>query len=131
MGKKHKRILIVDDEANVRRVFSDALRREGYLVKSVKDGPKAMKAIDEETFDLALVDLGTSRRDGIKILENVKRRKPQIAVIIYTSYGSITTAVAAMKRGAADYLNMPFSPDELILAIKKVLEQKGSNPQLS
>lgn len=131
MEKNRKRILIVDDEANARKVFSDVLRREAYLVKAVKDGPGALKAIDEETFDLALVDLGISEMDGIEILENIKRGKPQIPVIIYTGHGSITTAVAAMRRGAADYLNKPFSPEELMLAIKKALEQKGNTPQPS
>lgn len=131
MKKKHQRIFIVDDEANVRAVFSDVLRREGYIVKGVKDGPEAIKAIDEESFDLALVDLGMPKMDGIEVLENIKKRKPQIAVIIYTGHGSVTTAVAAMRRGAADYLNRPFSPEELMFAIKKALEQKGNTPQPS
>jgi len=122
MKKNRKRILIVDDETNVRTVFSDVLRREGYLTKAVKDGPEALKAIDEETFDLALVDLRTSGMDGIEILESIKKRKPQIAVIIYTGHGSVTTAVAAMRRGAADYLNRPFAPEDLKLSIRKALE---------
>lgn len=122
MKKNRKRILIVDDETNVRTVFSDVLRREGYLTKAVKDGPEALKTIDEETFDLALVDLRTSGMDGIEILESIKKRKPQIAVIIYTGHGSVTTAVAAMRRGAADYLNRPFAPEDLKLSIRKALE---------
>ncbi|MFQ5836167.1 MAG: response regulator, partial [bacterium] len=84
MEKNAKQILIVDDEANVRVVFSDVLRRESYIVKVAKDGPEAIKAIDEETFDLALVDLRMPRMDGIEVLENIKKRKPQIPVIIYT-----------------------------------------------
>lgn len=131
MEKNRKRILIVDDEANVRKVFSDVLRRKGYPIKAVKNGPGALKAIEEETFDLALVDLGISKMDGIEILENIKKRKPQIPVIIYTGHGSVTTAVAAMRRGAADYLNKPISPEELMLAIKKALEQKGNISQPS
>jgi len=123
MEKNQKRILIVDDEANVRVVFSDVLRRESYIVKAVKDGPEAIKAIDEDTFNLALVDLGIPRMDGIEILENIKKRKPQIPVIIYTGYGSVTTAVAAMRRGAADYLTKPFSPEELKLSIRRALEE--------
>ena len=123
MEKKHQRIFIVDDEANVRAVFSDVLRREGYIVKGVKDGSEAIKAIDEESFDLALVDLGMPKMDGIEVLENIKKRKPQISVIIYTGCGSVTTAVAAMRKGAANYLNKPFSPEELKLSIKKALEE--------
>jgi len=122
MGKNHKRILIIDDEANVRTVFSDVLRREGYIVKAVKNEPEALKAVEEENFDLALVDLRIPKMDGIEILENIKKRKPQIAVIIYTGYGSVTTAVAAMRKGAADYFSKPFSPEELKSSIRKALE---------
>ncbi|MCK4649379.1 response regulator [bacterium] len=131
MEKNRKRILIVDHKANLRKVFSDVLRRKGYLIKAVKDASAALKAIDKETFDVALVDLGISKMDGIEILDNIKKRKPQIPVIIYTGHGSVTTAVAAMRRGAADYLNRPFSPEELMLAIKKALEHKGNISQPS
>ncbi|MFQ6066733.1 MAG: sigma-54-dependent transcriptional regulator [bacterium] len=127
MEKKQKRILIVDDEANVRAVFSDVLRRESYLVKAVEDGSEALKAMDEETFDLALVDLRMPLMDGIEVLENIKKRKPEIPVIIYTGYGSITTAVEAMRKGAADYLNKPFSPEDLKSSIKKALEGAGEH----
>ena len=123
MGKNSKRILVVDDEANVRTVFSDVLRKENYLVKAVKGAPQALKAIDEESFDLALVDLGRPKMDGIEILENIKKRKPEITVIIYTGHGSIPTAVAAIRRGATDYLHKPFSPEELKLSIRKALEE--------
>jgi len=132
MEKKQKRILLVDDEANVRTVFSDVLRKESYTVKGVKDGPEAIKAIDEETFDLALVDLRMPKMDGIKVLENIKKTKPEIPVIIYTGYGSITTAVEAMRKGAFDYLNKPFSPEELKSSIRKALEgARGQNSILS
>ncbi|GAH64199.1 unnamed protein product [marine sediment metagenome] len=123
MGKNSKRILVVDDEANVRTVFSDVLRKENYLVKAVKGAPQALKAIDEESFDLALVDLGRPKTDGIETLENIKKRKPEIAVIIYTGHGSIPTAVAAIRKGATDYLHKPFSPEELKLSIRKALEE--------
>lgn len=124
MIEKQKYILVVDDEINVRTVFSDILKKEGYYVRGAKDGCEAMKAVDEESFDLVLVDLGMPRMNGIETLENIKKRKPQLQVIIYTEYGSITTAVEAIRKGAIDYLNEPFSPRELKLSIKKALEQK-------
>jgi len=65
--------------------------------------------------------------DGIEVLENIKKRKPQIPVIIYTGYGSVTTAVEAMRKGAADYLNKPFSPEELKSSIRKALEGTGKH----
>lgn len=122
-------ILLVDDEANLRTVFSDVLKRAGYRVKTVEDGHKAIKEVEQNTYNLALVDLRMPKMDGIEVLENIKKRKPELPVIIYTGYGSITTAVEAMRKGASDYLNKPFSPEELKLAIKKVLEQKGNTPQ--
>ena len=125
MEKRQRRILLVDDEANVRTVFSDILKKESYLVKEAKDGPEAIKAIDEETFDLALVDLRMPHMDGIEVLENIKKRKPEIPVIVYTGYGSITSAVEAMRKGAFDYLNKPFSPQQLKSNIKKALEEAG------
>ncbi len=125
MEKRQRRILLVDDEANVRTVFSDILKKESYLVKEAKDGPEAIKAIDEETFDLALVDLRMPHMDGIEVLENIKKRKPEIPVIVYTGYGSITSAVEAMRKGAFDYLNKPFSPQQLKSNIKKALEGAG------
>lgn len=125
MEKKEKRILIVDDEANVRTVFSDVLRKESYIVKAVEDGPETIKAMDEDTFDLALVDLRMPCMDGIEVLKNIKKRKPQIPVIIYTGYSSITTAVEATRKGATDYLNKPFSPEDLKSSIRKALERAG------
>jgi len=122
MKKRQKRILLVDDEANVRKVFSDLLGKESYIVKGVGSGPEAIEAIEEDTFDLALVDLRMPCMDGIEVLENIKKTKPQLPVIIYTGYGSITTAVEAMRKRAADYLNKPFSPEELKSRIKKTLE---------
>ncbi len=125
MEKRRKRILLVDDEANVRTVFSDVLRRESYIVKGVEDGPEAIKAVKEETFDLAVVDLKMPQMDGIEVLENIKKIKPQLPVIIYTGCGSVTSAVESMRKKAADYLSKPFSPDELKLSIRKALEGTG------
>ncbi|MBA7696609.1 Transcriptional regulatory protein ZraR [subsurface metagenome] len=122
-------ILLVDDEANVRTVFSDVLKRAGYQVKAVEDGHEAIKEVEKNTYNLVLVDLRMPKMDGIEVLENIKKRKPELPVIIYTGYGSVTTAVEAMRKGASDYLNKPFSPEELKLVIKKALEQKGNPPQ--
>jgi DNA-binding NtrC family response regulator len=125
-GKKlksgQKNILVVDDDMSVRTTFSTILRKEGYQVTAVKDGYEAIKAIDEQSFDLALVDLRMPGLDGIEVLEKIKSRRPQTRVIIYTGYGSITTVVEAMRKGATDYLNKPFSPDDLKAGVKKALE---------
>ncbi len=121
-------ILLVDDEANVRTVFSDVLKRAGYRVKLVEDGHEAIKELEQKTYNLALVDLRMPKMGGIQVLESLKKIKPELPVIIYTGYGSVTTAVEAMRKGASNYLSKPFSPEELKLAIKKALEQKGNPP---
>ena len=121
MKKRQKRILLVDDEANVRKVFSDVLGKESYIVKGVGSGAEAIESIEQETFDLALVDLRMPCMDGIEVLENIKKIKPQLPVIIYTGYGSVTTAVESMRKRAADYLNKPFSPEELKSSIRRAL----------
>jgi len=118
-----KNILVVDDDTGVRTVFSSILRKEGYRVTAVKNGYEAIKVIDEESFDLALVDLRMPGLDGIQVLEKIKSRRPQTRVIIYSAYGSVEDAVEAMRKGAADYLNKPFSPNELELSLKKTLEK--------
>ncbi|MBA7673916.1 Transcriptional regulatory protein ZraR [subsurface metagenome] len=127
MGEKlksdQKNILVVDDDTGVRTVFSSILRKEGYRVTAVKNGYEAIKVIDEESFDLALVDLRMPGLDGIQVLEKIKSRRPQTRVIIYSAYGSVEDAVEAMRKGAADYLNKPFSPNELELSLKKTLEE--------
>ena len=117
-----KNILVVDDDKSVRTTFSSVLRKEGYRVTAVENGYEAIKAIDEESFDLALVDLRMPGLDGIEVLEKIKSRRPQTRVIIFTGYGSITTAVEAIRKGATDYLNKPFSPPELKAGVKKALE---------
>jgi len=126
MGKKpksdQKNILVVDDDMSARTVFSSVLRGEGYRVTAVKGGYEAIKAIGEESFDLALVDLRMPGLDGIEVLEKIKIRSPQTRVIIYTGYGSVRTAVEAMKKGATDYLDKSFSADEFKAGVKKVLE---------
>ena len=127
MGEKlksdQKNILVVDDDTGVRTVFSSILRKEGYRVTAVKNGYEAIKVIDEESFDLALVDLRMPGLDGIQVLERIRSRRPQTRVIIYSAYGLVEDAVEAMRKGATDYLNKPFSPNELELSVKKALEK--------
>jgi len=117
-----KNILVVDDDKSVRTTFSSVLRKEGYRVTAVQNGYEAIKAIAEESFDLALVDLRMPGLDGIEVLKKIKTRRPQTRVIIFTGYGSVTTAVEAMRKGATDYLNKPFSPHELKAGVEKALE---------
>ena len=119
-----KSILVVDDDMSVRTIFSSILRKEGYRVTAVKDGYEAIKAVDQESFYLALVDLRMPGLDGIQVLEKIKSRRPQTRVIIYSGFGSLEDETEAMSKGAVDYLAKPFSSNELKTRVKKALENK-------
>ena len=125
---KQQRILLVNDEKNIRVVFSDILRAKGYQVKAVKDGYEAIKLVDEETFDLVIVGLRMPQMSGIKVLENIKRENPQIPVIICTGYKTTATVIEAMRKGAYDYLAL-YPPNECIAKIERALEERTKKLQ--
>lgn len=122
---KQQRILLVNNEKNIRTVLSDILRMKGYLVKGIKDGYKAIEAVEKENFDLAIIELRMPWMSGIKVLENIKRKNPQIPVIISTEYRTTTTAIEVMKKGAYDYLVL-HPLNEFIVNIEKVLRELES-----
>ena len=117
-----KNILVVDDDMSVRTIFASILRREGYQVTAVKDGYEAIRAVNQESFNLALVDLRMPGMDGIQVLEKIKSTRPQTRVIIYSGFGAVEDETEAISKGAADYLTKPFSANELRVGVKKALE---------
>lgn len=125
------RILIVDDEEIVWRNYERILLGEGYDISVATGGEEAVKIIREETFDLILTDLVMERVDGIKVLEEVKRISPDTVVIIVTGYGSLTSAVKAMQKGALDYLVKPCEKDELIMRVHKGIERRHMEQKLN
>ena len=106
-------ILIVDDEKSIRLTTSIALESEGHYVETAEDGTLAMKRIKEENFDLVFLDLRLGDEDGLEILQKIVAMKPQQLVTIFTAHASISTAVKATQLGAFDYLEKPFTPDQL------------------
>lgn len=118
-------ILVVDDQKNMRDSLSITLSREGYLVHQAAGGREALERIKREFYDLIISDLKMEGLDGLGLLREVKTRGLDVEVIIMTAYGTIESAVEAMKQGAYDYITKPFSPEELILVVKKVLEKRG------
>jgi DNA-binding NtrC family response regulator len=116
-----KHILLIDDDLSVRILFSRLLEKEGYLVTAVKDGYEGIKAIERQKFDLALVDVVMPGMDGIEVLENIKKRRSHLPVVIYTAHGSAETFAEAMKKGAVDCLTKPFSVQELTITISRIL----------
>src|SRR3954447_9811159 len=107
------RILIVDDEPNIRRTLRVALEASGHAVKEVAAGAEALRAAESAPFDAALVDLRLGQESGLDLLEPLLAQLPRLAVVLITAHTSIDTAVEAMRRGAFDYLAKPFTPAQV------------------
>lgn len=117
-------ILVVDDERIVRESFLHWFRKYGCKTEAAASGLEALEKLERYPFDLLFVDIKMPGMDGLELLERVKQQYPDAIVIIITAYGSIDTAVKAMKMGASDYLLKPFQPDQLSLVLEKVANQK-------
>ncbi|MCB2229650.1 sigma-54 dependent transcriptional regulator [bacterium] len=117
-----KRILIVDDEVSMRRNLVDLLSSGGYEVSEAGDGEAAIQTATDQRFDLMLLDINLPRVDGLTVLSEVKQRRPDLPIIIFTAYGTSERAIRAMKSGAYDYVEKPFELDELMLIIQRAAE---------
>lgn len=115
------RILIVDDERNLRRVLSAHLKREGWEVGEAVDGVEALDRLAQGVWSLVITDLKMPNLDGLGLLEQTAARHPDLPVVLITAHGTIETAVCAMKRGAFDYITKPFDQDELLAVVRKAL----------
>lgn len=118
------RILLVDDEESILTVLGTLLRAEEYDVVSTKDGEKARGLITSEDFDLMLSDIRMSPVSGMELLKLARDERPDMSVIMLTAYGSVDTAIEAMKLGAFDYIPKPFKVDELLITIQRALEYR-------
>ncbi len=119
------KILIVDDEVNLLQSLSDVLRKKGYLVATARNGLEALEKLKKRYFNMAIVDFKMPKMGGMELLEVMKERYPQTPVVILTGYGTIKSAVDAMKKGAYNYLIKPFRPDEIILIANKIMEEEN------
>jgi two-component system response regulator HydG len=116
------KILVVDDEQSHRTMLKAVLTKEGYDIYEADDGVSAVKAVENESFDLVLMDIRMTDMDGIEAMGEIKKTSPSIPIIMMTAYASVKTAVEALKSGAYDYLTKPLDIDELKILIKKALE---------
>ncbi len=124
-------ILIVDDQKNMRTTLSIMLRSSGHDVAEAKDGSEACEAIDDEAYDLVITDLRMGKLDGIAVLRHIREVSPLTEAIVMTAYGTIETAVEAMRLGAWDYIQKPFSEDELTIKVGKALERRWLSGEVS
>jgi DNA-binding NtrC family response regulator len=115
------RILVVDDEAAIRESLKDWLMEDGYEVGLAVNGLEAVSIVEEQNWDIILLDLKMPEMDGIEAMEKIKAVSPDSEIIMMTAFATIDTAVKAIKMGAFDYLVKPFDPDEIELQIKKIV----------
>jgi len=119
------KILVVDDEKEIRDFLFKALSRiAGFNVELAENGEEALKKIDKENFDLVLTDLKMPNTDGLQLVSEIAKSKPEILTVLMTGHGTIDSALEAMKRGASDYLTKPLHLEEMIVRLQKVLEEK-------
>jgi DNA-binding NtrC family response regulator len=122
---KHKdRVLIIEDDKRLREVLKKILDKQGFDVETMADASGGITKIKTDFCDIALTDLKMPGLGGIEVLKAIKKVSPQTYVVIMTAYGTIDSAVEAMKNGAFDYVTKPFKTEEILLVIKKALEDR-------
>jgi DNA-binding NtrC family response regulator len=123
MDQSYK-VLVVDDDPEMCGLLSDVLRGEEFSVLAIGESLEASKILRKEEFDVVITDLKMKGLKGLDLLEEVKKVAPLTPVIIITAFGTIESAIQAMKMGAYDYITKPFQMDEIVLIVKKALENR-------
>ncbi len=123
MTKEQGTVLVVDDDLEMCGLLVDLLSEEGYAVESVQSGETAIQILEEKNFDLVISDLKMSGLSGLDLLQRAKAIRPEQAVMIITAFGTVETAIEAMKRGAVDYIIKPVKREHLLLVAGKAFER--------
>jgi len=125
------RLLVIDDDAVTRELLTEVLHDEGYSVEACESGSAALARATEETFDLAITDVRMPEMDGIAVTQALKTRQPELQVIVMTAFGSVETAVEAIRHGAFDYVSKPMNLDEIKTTVRRALTSRdlsGASP---
>jgi DNA-binding NtrC family response regulator len=120
----NEKILIIDDDPQIRLLLKDRLEANDYLIFQAENGIKGLEAATKENPDLILLDLNMPEMDGFEVLTRLNQKLPEITVVILTAHGTVERAVEAMKLGAYDFLPKPSKPDHILLIVRKALERK-------
>lgn len=120
-----ERILVVDDEQIIRESLSFVLRKEGYVVEEAANGKDAIERQEKNPFDIVITDIEMPEMRGMELLEQIARRTPQTFVIIITAFGSLETAVQALRKGAYDYILKPVDFDDLLYRVRKLINHRA------
>jgi two-component system response regulator AtoC len=119
-----RRVLVVDDEENIRLVLRTLLKKHGYEVEVADGGEAALAALDSFDPDVILTDVRMPRMGGLDLLATLKAKQHPATVIVMSAYGNVDLAIEAMKAGAYDYVSKPFKPDEIVLVLRKAEERE-------
>jgi DNA-binding response OmpR family regulator len=124
-----KQILIVDDEINIRLTLTQVLENLEFQIESVGSGQDALAKLEDQQLVLMILDLRMPGMDGMEILRRTRRTRPDIKIIMMTAHGTVDSAVEAIKLGAVDFINKPFTPDQIRSLVVKVLDRDTINDQ--
>ncbi len=123
-NNENAQILVVDDEERMRNLLKKVLMRQNFYVDTASNGIAALRKVEEHPFDIIIADVRMPEMNGMEVLAAVKKTRPDIYMIIMTAFGSIDSAVEAMKKGAYDYITKPFKMSEISVVVEKALEEK-------
>ncbi|MBK7584888.1 MAG: response regulator [Myxococcales bacterium] len=118
------RVLVVDDEKFIRDILADFLGMEGYVVRTAEDGSAAVQELSRANYDIVISDLKMPRMGGLELLKELSTAHPDTIAVIMTGFGTVETAIDAMKRGAYDYILKPFKVEEIIHIVQRGLEKR-------
>jgi len=118
------KVLVIEDDEVLRQLLIDVLSDQDYEVEAAETGEQGLRAMEQDVFDVILLDINLPGMDGMDVLRLAPARQPDAQVVMMTAFGTVDTAVEAMKQGAFDYINKPFSTDELLLTINRALEEQ-------
>lgn len=121
-----KKILIADDEKNIRTIMKQCLKAE-YETETAVNGEEVIEMLEKQRYDLVFLDINMPKLDGMQVLELINKKRINIIVVIMTAYGTIERAVEAMKMGAVDFINKPFTAEEIKLTVKRAFEREALN----
>jgi DNA-binding NtrC family response regulator len=131
MTQSHVRILVVDDERNIRNNLTTILESAGYKVDASGDGEDALTKCKERHYDVALVDIQMPKMGGLELLRYLRTLRPNLPVVILTAYGTVGRAVEAMKLGAVDFVEKPFDPKVLLLLCEEIIQRQKMSKSVS
>lgn len=124
-------ILVVDDDGDIRRVLTEILEGEGYIVDAVGTGMEATRKTEEKFYNIALIDIKLPDMDGVELLTKIKETKPKMRKVIITGYPTLQNAVEALNKGADAYIMKPLDMDKMLATIKEQLEKQREEQEMT